>query len=329
MITKGNIGEGTKTIIVNTEPNRVNFKFFKDNEPYEKQIVFNSALKKCLIIPFSRLQTLVNENSDNKECFYIKFYGYPNDESYRFCSLKKLDEIIMETKDPIFHFYLNKINIVYFVIIEKDIISSVTFIYNKNEKKGIQPDKLQKFYKTEVKLPLIITKPEQDYFDLYYDIVYKDKNNFPNNERRKKRIYYNPNYFEKVKYFLINSTITIKDELLNQLTSQIYSTENINEMTVNEIIKKQFEYVLFDTEDEEDEKKFKTIIGSLSDKNIQAINSLVINLSEENDLIETIEYFVKDSSNKILIYKLGAFLSKYKDFDITQYDYFSKALYNE
>lgn len=188
----------------------------------------------------------------------------------------------------------------------------------KNYKKEGRLYEFEKVY-----IPLSITTENIDYFDLVYYIQYKNSELFPNEDKRSKRIFFHREDFNKVKYFIINSHVTIQDTLLNKLTSQIYSIENINYITVKEFGKYNFEYIIFDAEDEEEEKKLKTLFS------IPEINTLILDLSTKEKFNEMIEFLVKDSYNTILIYKYNALEEKYRDFDITEYDYLSKALYKE
>lgn len=335
MATKGNDKKISDSIYVNTISNNVDFIFDNKNKKKHKSFCFNvNGEEKVLIIPLTRLEELIKSESDNNDLFHIHFNGKKDkDECYRFCSLVKIKETIMETKDPIFHLYLNKIFIQYILKIKQNIISSLSFSYSNDGSNisGIHtnPNKLTNCYRTELSIPLSITQSDIGYFDLYYEINYEDKTMFPNSEKRKKRIYYDEKYYEKVQYFLINSSLKIEEQLINQLTSQIYSTENINIITVTSILEIKCEYVLFDTNYGDDETKFKNIINDKNNK-LSYVNSLVIDLSTEENLKEAIDYFVKDSYNKILIYRFCDLQKHYsKTFDITEYDYLSKALYKE
>ena len=107
-----------------------------------------------------------------------------------------------------------------------------------------------------------------------YCIQYNNSELFPNEDKRSKRIFFHRKDFNKVKYFIINSHVTIQDTLLNKLTSQIYSIENINYITVKEFGKYNFEYIIFDAEDEEEiEQKYDGRFDEWGDQLVRHMNT--------------------------------------------------------
>ena len=296
-----------------------------------------------LSFSISYLKNLLKEQfgiTNDEAVFYCSFFDSKKQNSdcrMRLFSLTELRNYCRLHSNEI-RIPLNNIIVDFvFLLIEAEpnnkILKDITFSYCysitnfriKNSAKNYKKEGgLYEFEK--VYIPLSITAENIDYFDLVYYIQYNNSELFPNEDKRSKRIFFHRKDFNKVKYFIINSHVTIQDTLLNKLTSQIYSIENINYITVKEFGKYNFEYIIFDAEDEEEEKKLKTLF---SKESIPEINTLILDLSTKEKFNEMIEFLVKDSYNTILIYKYNALEEKYRDFDITEYDYLSKALYKE
>lgn len=327
-------------IMVNTMSNVIN-------------IIVNDRVKQGSIIPkpqlnlsfsIKDLKKLLKELfsiTNDEIVFYCSFFDSKKKNSdcrMRLFSLTELRNYCNQHSNVI-NISLNNITVDFSFLLreaEKNntILKDITFTYcYSNKSFGIENS--VKNYKKErglyefdkIYIPLSITTENIDYFDLVYYIHYNNSELFPNKDKRSKRIFFHMKDYNKVKHFIINSHITIEDTLLNKLTSQIYSIENINNITVKEFGKYNFEYIIFDTEDDEEEKNLKKIISK--EESIPEINTLILDLTTKENFIEMIEFLVKDSYNNILIYKYNALEEKYKDFDITEYDYLSKALYKE
>ena len=315
--------------------------------------VNNDKVKRGSIVPktdynlsfsISDFKQLLKEQfgiTNDEAVFYCSFYDSEktnnSDCGMRLFSLTELRNYC-RLHSNVIRIPLNNIIVDFvFLLIEAEpnniILKDITFSYRYSNKNFSIKNSAMKYKKEgglyefeKVYIPLSITAENIDYFDLVYYIQYNNSELFPNKDKRSKRIFFLTKDFNKVKYFIINSHVTIQDTLLNKLTSQIYSIENINYITVKEFGKYNFEYIIFDAEDEEEEKKLKTLF---SQESIPEINTLILDLSTKEKFNEMIEFLVKDSYNTILIYKYNALEEKYRDFDITEYDYLSKALYKE
>ena len=329
-------------IMVDTMSNIISIKVNNDRA---KEVSIVKKTYYNLSFKISDFKQLLKEQfgiTNDEAVFYCSFYDSEktnnSDCGMRLFSLTELRNYCRLHSNEIF-ISLNNITVDFvFLLTEAEpnntILKDITFSYCYNNKKQIfsiensakNYQKERGLYEFEVYIPLSITSKNIDYFDLVYYIQYNNSELFPNEDKRSKRIFCHRKYFNKVKYFIINSHVTIQDTLLNKLTSQIYSIENINYITVKEFGKYNFEYIIFDAEDEEEEKKLKTLFLK---ELIPEINTLILDLSTKEKFNEMIEFLVKDSYNTILIYKYNALEEKYRDFDITEYDYLSKALYKE
>ena len=324
-------------IMVNTTSNNISIKV--NNDKSKKLSIKQTTID--LSFSISDFKQLLKDHfgiTNDEAVFYCSFYDSEktnnSDCGMRLFSLTELRNYC-RLHSNVIRISLDNITVDFvFLLTEAEpnniILKDITFSYcysNKNysiensEMNYIKERGLYEFEK--VYIPLSITNENIDYFDLVYYIEYNNSELFPNKDKRSKRIFFHRKDFNKVKYFIINSHVTIQDTLLNKLTSQIYSIENINYITVKEFGKYNFEYIIFDAEDEEEEKKLKTLFS------IPEINTLILDLSTKEKFNEMIEFLVKDSYNKILIYKYNGLEEKYRDFDITEYDYLSKALYKE
>lgn len=334
-----NNDDSSYLIMVNTTSNNISIKV--NNDKAKKLSIKQTTID--LSFSISDFKQLLKDHfgiTNDEAVFYCSFYDSKSknsDCSMRLFSLTELRNYC-RLHSNVIRISLDNITVDFvFLLTEAEpnnrILKDITFSYCYSGRNiGIENSAMN--YKKEgglyefekVYIPLSITTKNIDYFDLVYYIRYNNSELFPNKDKRSKRIFFRMKDFNKVKYFIINSHVTIQDTLLNKLTSQIYSIENINYITVKEFGKYNFEYIIFDAEDEEEEKKLKTLF---SKKSKPEINTLILDLSTKEKFNEMIEFLVKDSYNKILIYKYNALEEKYRDFDITEYDYLSKALYKE
>ena len=334
-----NNDDSSYLIMINTTTNNISIKV--NNDKAKKLSIKQTTID--LSFSISDFKQLLKDHfgiTYDEAVFYFSFYDSKkknSDCSMRLFSLTELRNYC-RLHSNVIRISLDNITVDFvFLLTEAKpnnrILKDITFSYcysYKNfsiENSAMNYKKEGGLYEFEkVYIPLSITNENIDYFDLVYYIEYNNSELFPNEDKRSKRIFCHRKYFNKVKYFIINSHVTIQDTLLNKLTSQIYSIENINYITVKEFGKYNFEYIIFDAEDEEEEKKLKTLF---SKESIPEINTLILDLSTKEKLNEMIEFLVKDSYNTILIYKYNALEKKYRDIDITEYDYLSKALYKE
>lgn len=166
----------------------------------------------------------------------------------------------------------------------------------------------------------------EHYFDFKYSYLLKtEKDEII--DYKVKRIYTSIDEIErnsitlKHRYTLLNSEMIIKDQLLQRVTSQIYSCIILNEKIVEEIKNNKIRYVLFFNK--EDYSKYSNLFNKY--KEIECFSFEFKSLSS---LGKTINYFVKDKIDTIFIYQLEKLLydkvSKDEDFDIQNYDYLYK-----
>ena len=338
-----NNDDSSYLIMVNTLSNKISIKVnnYKAKEWFiVPQIDYKDYNLSFSISDFKKLLKELFGITNDEAVFSCSFFGSKNKNSDCDMRLFSLTELrnYCRLHSNVICISLNNITVDFvFLLTEAEpnnkILKDINFSYCYSGR-NIGIENSAKNYKKEgglyefekVYIPLSITSKNIDYFDLVYYIQYNNSELFPNKDKRSKRIFFHMKDFNKVKYFIINSHVTIQDTLLNKLTSQIYSIENINYITVKEFGKYNFEYIIFDAEDEEEEKKLKPLF---SKESIPEINTLILDLSTKEKFNEMIEFLVKDSYNTILIYKYNALEEKYRDFDITEYDYLSKALYKE
>ena len=183
-------------------------------------------------------------------------------------------------------------------------------------------------FSVDIALFSITQLGNEHYFDLKYSYLLKTEKNENIIDNKVKRIYTSIDAIErkstitlKHRYTLLNSHMIIKDQLLQRVTSQIYSCILLNERIVEEIKNNKIKYVLFFNK--EDYNKYSILFDKY-----QEITCFSFEFKSLSSLGKTIDYFVKDKIDTIFIYQLEQLLydkmSKDEDFDIQNYDYLYK-----
>lgn len=183
-------------------------------------------------------------------------------------------------------------------------------------------------FSVDIALNSITPLGNEHYFDLKYSYPLKTEKNEIIIDNKVKRIYTSIDAIErkstitlKHRYTLLNSHMIIKDQLLQRVTSQIYSCILLNERIVEEIKNNKIKYVLFFNK--EDHNKYSILFDKY-----QEITCFSFEFKSLSSLGKTIDYFVKDKIDTIFIYQLEKLLydkmSKDEDFDIQNYDYLYK-----
>ena len=183
-------------------------------------------------------------------------------------------------------------------------------------------------FSVDIALYSITQLGNEHYFDLKYSYLLKTEKNEIISDNKVKRIYTSIDAIErkstitlKHRYTLLNSHMIIKDQLLQRVTSQIYSCILLNERIVEEIKNNKIKYVLFFNK--EDYNKYSILFDKY-----QEITCFSFEFKSLSSLGKTIDYFVKDKIDTIFIYQLEKLLydkmSKDEDFDIQNNDYLYK-----
>lgn len=180
-----------------------------------------------------------------------------------------------------------------------------------------------------VHLPDLKLSENKKYFDLKYSYLLKTDENKPIVDVKIKRIYISIDEIDRThsittlkhRYTLINSKMQIKDQLLQRVTSQIYSCFILNEKIAEAINKLKIKYVLFfDKIDYECKKKLF--------EQYKEIKCFLIVFKSLDLLGKQIDYFIKDKIDIIFIYRLEQLLHKNmtleEKFDIQNFDYLYK-----
>lgn len=194
--------------------------------------------------------------------------------------------------------------------------------------KTVQNNPTNSSFSFDIALYSIEPLGNEHYFDLKYSYLLKTEEDEKIVDYKVKRIYTSIDEIErnsiitlKHRYTLLNSEMIIKDQLLQRVTSQIYSCLILNEKIVEEIKNNKTRYVLFFNK--KDYSKYSTLFD-----NYKEIECFSFEFKSLSSLGKTIDYFVKDKIDTIFIYQLEKLLydkvSKDEDFDIQNYDYLYK-----
>ena len=159
-------------------------------------------------------------------------------------------------------------------------------------------------FSVDIALDSITPLGNEHYFDLKYSYLLKTEKNENIIDNKVKRIYTSIDASErkstitlKHRYTLLNSHMIIKDQLLQRVTSLIYSCKLLNERIVEEIKNNKIKYVLFFNK--EDYNKHSILFDKY-----QEITCFSFEFKSLSSLGRTIDYFVKDKIDTIFIYQL-------------------------
>ncbi|MCQ2204113.1 MAG: hypothetical protein MJZ15_06700, partial [Bacteroidales bacterium] len=135
---------------------------------------------------------------------------------------------------------------------------------------------------------------------------------------------------EALEKFSTNELMAIKDGIYNRILSNVYTSNVLDEYTLSQmrVEKNKIYNVLFFKEDEAKKEAFlKFAQNENNEVEDEEFYTMVLPAFSQESLIDSLEFFTKDSNDNTYIYKLREYLIHYKDtdklkgFDINEYDF--------